>query len=33
MNDDSLTPTFNLRGCSFKNIGDSNLDNNIIYIL
>ena len=27
MNDDSLSPVFNLRGCSFENIGDSNLYN------
>ena len=31
MNDDSLTPTFNLRGCSFRNIGESNLDEDAIY--
>lgn len=29
MNDDSLSPVFNLRGCSFENIGDSNLYNHI----
>lgn len=31
MNDDSLTPTFNLRGCAFRNIGESNLDEDVIY--
>jgi hypothetical protein len=25
MNDDSLSPVYNLRGCEFKNLGETNL--------
>jgi hypothetical protein len=33
MNDDSLSPVFNLRGCVFKNINESNERGGISYMV